>query len=72
MQMGVKEVVLYTVDLIEMGDFVCEIGKYQLTIQPEGKKAFEDQGKYLVIWQQTVEGDWRLHIDIWNTNMPAS
>ena len=72
MKMGVKEVVLSTVDLVEMGDFVCEIGKYQLTIQPEGKEAFEDQGKYLVIWKQTVEGDWRLHIDIWNTNMPAS
>ena len=71
MQMGVKDVVLSTVNLVGMGDFICEIGKYKLTIQPEGQEAFEDDGKYLVIWKQTEEGNWKLHIDIWNTSMPA-
>ena len=71
MQMGVKNVVLTTVDLMEMGDCVCEIGKYNLTLQPEGQDAMEDFGKYLVIWKQTEEGDWKLHIDIWNTSLPA-
>ncbi len=70
MQMGIKAVVLSTVDLIGMGDFVCEIGKYQLTIQPQGQDAFEDNGKYLVIWKQEG-GAWKLHIDIWNTSMPS-
>jgi uncharacterized protein (TIGR02246 family) len=70
MQMGIKEVVLSTVDLIGMGDFVCEIGKYKLTIQPPGQDAFEDNGKYLVIWKQEG-GVWKLHIDIWNTSMPS-
>ena len=71
MQMGVKDAVLSTVNLVGMGDFVCEIGKYKLTIQPEGQEAFEDRGKYLVIWMQAAEGNWKLHIDIWNTSMPA-
>jgi ketosteroid isomerase-like protein len=71
MKMGVKDAVLSTVNLVVMGDLVCEIGKYKLTIQPEGQEAFEDQGKYLVIWKQDVDGNWKLHIDIWNTSMPA-
>ena len=68
-QMGITEVVLTTVDLFSMGDQVCEIGKYKLTIQPPGQNAMEDNGKYLVIWKQEV-GTWKLHIDIWNTSMP--
>ena len=70
-QMGVKNAVLSTVNLVDMGDFVCEIGKYELTIQPEGQEAFEDHGKFLVIWKQETDGNWKLHIDIWNTSMPA-
>ncbi len=69
MQMGIKDVVLSTVELMGMGDFVCEIGKYKLTIQPQGQNTVEDNGKYLVIWKQEG-GTWKLHIDIWNTSMP--
>ena len=68
MQMGITGVVLSTVDLIGMGDHVCEIGNYKLTIQPQGQNAMEDNGKYLVIWKQEG-GTWKLHIDIWNTSM---
>jgi ketosteroid isomerase-like protein len=71
MQMGVKDVVLSSVELLLMGDFVCEIGEYRLTIQPEGQEAMQDQGKYLVIWKLHIEGNWKLHIDIWNTSAPA-
>jgi ketosteroid isomerase-like protein len=71
MQMGVKDVVLTSVNLITMGDFVCEIGEYRLAIQPEGLEAMEDQGKYLVIWKQDNEGNWKLYIDIWNTSARA-
>jgi len=70
-QMGVKDAMLTTVDVIGMGDLVCEIGKYVLTIQPEGQDAIEDRGKYLVIWKQTDNGAWKLHVDIWNTSLPA-
>jgi len=33
-------------------------------------QAVMDQGKYIVIWKQ-VEGEWKLHRDIWNTSMPV-
>ena len=71
-EMGVKDVDLATVEIMVMGNMVCEIGKYSLTIQPEGlEEAIVDNGKYLVIWNKTVDGSWKLHIDIWNTSMPA-
>jgi uncharacterized protein (TIGR02246 family) len=71
LQMGIKDAVLTTVDVLGMGDMVCEIGKYNLTIQPEGQDAFEDSGKYLVIWKKAADGTWKLHVDIWNTSLPA-
>jgi uncharacterized protein (TIGR02246 family) len=71
MQMGIKDVLLTTEDVTIMGEFVCEIGNYKLTLQPEGQDTLEDRGKYLVIWKQEPEGTWKLHIDIWNTSTPA-
>lgn len=71
LQMGIREAVLTTVDVLGMGDVVCEIGKYDLTIQPEGQEEVKDSGKYLVIWKKAADGTWKLHVDIWNTSLPA-
>lgn len=70
MQMGVKDVVLTTVELSGSGDTVHELGNYVLKIQLKGKKSTEDRGKYIVIWKRTA-GGWKLHRDIWNTTLPA-
>lgn len=69
--MGVKDAALTTVEVMGVGDMVCEIGQYTLTIQPEGQEAMEDKGKYVVIWKQAEDGSWKLHVDIWNTSLPA-
>jgi ketosteroid isomerase-like protein len=42
-----------------------------VSIQPEGADAIEDMAKYLVIWKQGDDGMWRLHVDIWNSSLPA-
>jgi uncharacterized protein (TIGR02246 family) len=70
LQMGIKDAILTTVEVLGMGDVVCEIGNYILTIQPEGQEAIEDSGKYLVVWKKAMDGTWKLHVDIWNTNSP--
>jgi uncharacterized protein (TIGR02246 family) len=69
-QMGLKEVVLATVEVMAMGDMVCEIGNANVTFQPEGMDSFKDVGKYLVIWKN-VGGTWKLHVDIYNSGLPA-
>jgi uncharacterized protein (TIGR02246 family) len=71
LEMGIKGAVLTTVDVLGMGDLVCEIGTYDLTIQPEGQEEMKDNGKYLVIWKKAADGTWKLHADIWNTSLPA-
>ena len=70
-QMGIKDIVLTAVDVIGMGDMVCEIGKAVVAIQPEGMDAIEDIAKYLVVWKKDVDGTWKLHVDIWNTSLPV-
>ena len=69
-QMGLKDVVLTTVEVMAMGDMVCEIGEADATFHPEGMEAFKDKGKYLVIWKN-VDGVWKLHVDIYNSSLPA-
>ena len=68
--LGVKDAVLTTVDLKGEGDTVTEYGEYRLKVQPEGQEAGEDMGKYVVLWKKTPEG-WKLHWDIFNTDLPA-
>jgi uncharacterized protein (TIGR02246 family) len=70
-QMGIKDIALTTVDVMGMGDMVCEIGKAAISIQPEGMDAIDDIAKYLVVWKKDVDGTWKLHVDIWNTSLPA-
>jgi uncharacterized protein (TIGR02246 family) len=70
-QMGIKDIVLTTVEVLGMGDMVCEIGNAQVSIQTEGMDAIEDMAKYLVVWKKGEDGMWRLHVDIWNTSLPA-
>jgi uncharacterized protein (TIGR02246 family) len=69
-KMGVRDAVLKTIELRVVADEVHEVGNYALKIQPEGKKAFEDKGKYIVIWKRDAEGRWKLHRDIWNSSLP--
>ena len=71
LQMGIKDAILTTVDLFGMADLVCEIGNYNLTIQLEGQDPMADNGKYIVIWKKADDGTWKLHVDIWNTSLPA-
>ena len=68
--LGVKDAVLTTVELVGEGDTVTEYGEYKLKVQPVGQEAGEDTGKYVVLWKNTPDG-WKLHWDIFNTDIPA-
>lgn len=72
LRMGIKEAVLTTEDVSSAGDLACEIGRFSLKIKPEGKDAFEQKGKYVVVWKRAPDGAWRLHVDIWNGGPPAA
>jgi uncharacterized protein (TIGR02246 family) len=60
-QIGLKDVRLNTLDLEVVGDTAYEVGEAVLTLESGGATA-----KYVVVWKK-VDGQWRLHRDIWNT-----
>ena len=64
--MGAK-LSLSTATVEAHGDVVHEVGTYEM-ILPDNKR---DSGKYVVIWKRE-KGDWKLAVDIWNSNIPAS
>jgi len=66
-QLGLKDAILTTEELLGSGDTYTEVGSYTLKIEPRGQKPFEDKGKYAVVWRRTVDG-WKLHRDIWNSD----
>ena len=66
--MGLKDVVLKTVEVLGSGELVTERGEYVLKFEVNGK-ATEDKGKYLVVWKNMPEG-WKLHWDMWTSNLP--
>lgn len=59
-----KSAVLASVDVMDAGDGVVEIGRATLTVQPDGTPA-EMEVKYVVYWKEE-DGAWKWHVDIWN------
>ena len=61
--LGIKSAKLTTVDAEALGDRVFEIGRAELVVGTGGTVDV----KYVVHWKQE-DGDWKWHVDIWNTN----
>ncbi len=53
------------------GDTAIVRGTYSSNITVPGMDApMEDRGKTLSVWKKQADGSWKLHRDIWNSNMP--
>lgn len=64
---GVSRMDLETVDVAGAGDMAYEVGRYTI----EGPSGMHiDEGKYLVVWMN-VDGEWRLHRDAFNSDLPS-
>ena len=58
---------LSTSDVEAQGNVAIEVGTYEM-ISSDGKR---DSGKFVVVWRRHKK-DWKLAVDIWNSNMPVS
>jgi uncharacterized protein (TIGR02246 family) len=67
MDMGIKGAKLEIVEVEAHGDTAIEVSTF--TLHGAGGEVL-DKGKYIVIWKR-VEGQWKLHRDIFNSSMPA-
>ncbi len=53
------------------GDTTIVRGTYSSSFTVSGTDSpMEDRGKTLNVWKRQAEGSWKLHRDIWNSNMP--
>ena len=68
---GMRLTALDIVDLDVRGNTAIEVGRYTATMPGAGGAMTTDKGKYVVVWKR--EGrNWKLAIDVFNTNLPAS
>ncbi len=64
---GGVDMTLETSEIHGDGESVTEVGHYTLgTLDGD----FLDEGKYVVVWRH-VNGEWKLHRDIWNSSITA-
>jgi ketosteroid isomerase-like protein len=63
---GITKVSFITKELYGNGDLLTEEGVYSVG---DSTKTFET-GKYIALWKK-VNGQWRVHRDIWNSDGPA-
>lgn len=66
-QMGIKNVVLTTKEVMGSREAMVETGTYEIMV--DGNKSV-DKGKFIVVWKEE-NGKWKMHRDIWNTDMPV-
>jgi uncharacterized protein (TIGR02246 family) len=70
MDAGVREARIEIEDVEAQGEVAIEVGKYTLTIEQSNGERVSDRGKYVAIWKRRG-GEWRLAVDIFNSDMPA-
>jgi ketosteroid isomerase-like protein len=63
---GATTIKLDTVEVEGSGGLAYEVGKYALS----GNAGDIDHGKYIVVWKK-VSGQWKLHRDIFNSDVAA-
>jgi ketosteroid isomerase-like protein len=67
-KMGIRALKLTTNEVMGGKDAVVETGNYEVL----GDKGVSfDKGKFIVVWKEE-NGKWKMHRDIWNTDMPAA
>ena len=67
MDMGIKGAKLEIIEVEGFVDTAIEVSKCKLL---DGEGQVLDQGKYIVIWKK-VDGEWKLHRDIFNSSTPV-
>lgn len=52
------------------GNLAYEVGRFGMTMNVPGVGLVRDEGKYMAIWRRQSDDTWKVHTDIWNTNIP--
>ncbi len=53
------------------GDLAYEIGTYQVELDRASGARVEDRGKYIVLLKREADGGWKVHAQMFNSDLPA-
>ena len=53
------------------GDMGYSIGAYELNMNDAQGKPQTDHGKYTTIWKKQADGNWKVAVDMFNSDLPA-
>ncbi len=67
--MGIKSIVLRTLDLQDMGDTAIDVGEGDLVLENDDGRV-EFGGKFIVIWKRQADGTWKMQQDCFNFDAP--
>lgn len=60
---------LKTTDVFPAGNLIIEVGNYKMTMTGPGIPEWKDEGKYITVWQKQNDGNLKIKIEVWNTDL---
>jgi ketosteroid isomerase-like protein len=55
--------------LLSEGNLLVDIGTYELSMDIQGMdQPYNDQGKYVTIYEKQDDGNWKIKVDTWNSD----
>jgi uncharacterized protein (TIGR02246 family) len=58
------------VTVARSGDLAYSSGTYEMSAPDDSGKSVTDHGKYVAVWKKQADGNWKVAVDIWNTDLP--
>lgn len=58
-----------TTDLIPAGDYIIEVGNYKMKMSGPEVPEWNDEGKYITVWQKQEDGSLKIRVEMWNTDL---
>jgi uncharacterized protein (TIGR02246 family) len=68
---GARSLDIEPLDIREAGDTTIEYGRYALGIEPAGGELVTDRGTYVVVHEMQGDGESKIVLDIFNSDLPA-
>jgi ketosteroid isomerase-like protein len=56
--------------VVIVGNTAYDWGTFTVRSEQNGQES-SGGGKYVIVWREVAPGDWRMHLDMWNSGPPA-
>lgn len=65
----INEMTLNTMEVYSSGNLAYEIGTFTINMTMPGmSETWDDNGKYLTVWEKQNDGSWKIKVETWNTD----